>query len=406
MNRPSTCLVLIAALLSPASTAAAVPPALLKATIKGATCQGKLVAQDDEFCWLMGRDGRLERLEIDRIEKIEVEAPLFRSYSPAESRDLLRREYGKQFDVVGTEHYLICASPVDASKYARVFEEIYRSVYLYFSRRGFRISEPEFPLIAVVFPSQAEFVQQCRRDAVRGGPGLLGYYHPDSNRVALFDTGVSKTADTGTRSLTEGLFSKTFGRPAGEQAGTQLFGLGSPARDAAAARPHAGEIDADLSDTIVHEAAHQVAFNTGLHSRIGPNPKWIVEGLATAFEVPAMHNSVATDTAKDRINQGRFTWFTNFAQTRRRPKSLADFVAQDQMFASAGQDAYAQGWALTFFLLETRAGKFTRYLQRIAAREPLSPCSAEERVADFRNAFGNDLDQIEVEFLRFMERLK
>ena len=33
-----------------------------------------------------------------------------------------------------------------------------------------------------------------------------------------------------------------------------------------------------LHSTIVHETTHQVAFNTGLHSRIGQTPKWVIEG--------------------------------------------------------------------------------------------------------------------------------
>ena len=38
------------------------------------------------------------------------------------------------------------------------------------------------------------------------------------------------------------------------------------------------------ADTIIHEAAHQTAFNTGVHTRCGDSPRWLVEGLGTMFE--------------------------------------------------------------------------------------------------------------------------
>src|SRR5690606_7701357 len=121
---------------------------------------------------------------------------------------------------------------------------------------------------------------------------------------------------------------------------------------------------------------------------IGDNPRWVVEGLATALEASGMLTSVPTDKLLDRANHYRLMWFTKYAQSRRKPKSLVEFIASDKKYASAAPDAYAEGWALTFFLLETRAGKYSSYLRTIAARDPKLPYTAEDRVADFRNAFG------------------
>jgi len=379
-------------------------PALLEVKLRGKAYQGKLVARDNQVCWLMARDGRLFNFQIDKIEAISEAAPQFRRYSKAEIRDILRREYGQEFEVVGSEHYLVCGLPGSSSRYALLFEEIYRSVYHYFSRRGFRVEEPEFPLLAVVLPDQAEFMNQCRRDGVRGGPGLLGYYHPDSNRVALFDNDAPSTAAAHDARIAVPAISAAF--TAGQSDGVLTLGNGWPSSRLIAAQRHVGEISGDLKDTIVHEATHQVAFNIGLHSRIGENPKWVVEGLATAFEVLAMHDPSSRDSARERINTGRFIWFTNFAATRRKPKSLGDFVASDRMFVTSGQDAYAQSWALTFFLLETRPDKFARYLRAIQSRNVLLPYPAEERAADFCAAFGRDLEMLDAEFLRFLERLK
>src|SRR5213076_2929676 len=38
--------------------------------------------------------------------------------------------------------------------------------------------------------------------------------------------------------------------------------------------------------TVVHEATHQIAFNSGLHTRQADNPLWLTEGMAMYFETP------------------------------------------------------------------------------------------------------------------------
>ena len=38
------------------------------------------------------------------------------------------------------------------------------------------------------------------------------------------------------------------------------------------------------SDTIIHEATHQTAYNVGVHARFADQPRWLVEGLAMMFE--------------------------------------------------------------------------------------------------------------------------
>lgn len=385
----------------------AIGESLLQATTDEGLFTGKLVARDAQVCWLMGRDGRLGRLDIDRIKKIEAVAPKFRQHTIAELRDIVRREYGKQFEVVASGKYVICAVPQQARRYAAIFDGMYRSVHLYFSRRGFQLEEPEFPMVAVIFPNRTGFAEQCQRDGIRGGGGLLGYYHPDSNRVALFDSG-EMHAEPEAQSLrnssteTPPSLDTIFTRP--EIGGTDFKIDVMPQR--ALGRPAAGEIAADLQATIVHEATHQVAFNIGLHSRIGHNPKWVVEGLATAFEVESMYAGAASDSQHERLNRDRFVWFMNFAETRRKANSIGEFAATDRMFASASPDAYAQSWALTFFLLETRPSKYARFLREIAAREPLRDYPPDERLTDFCTAFGANLEQLDAEFLRFFKRLK
>ncbi len=416
MCRLKTTILFCSVLLALQTRTAAGTPALLQATLKDVTCEGRLVSRDNEFCLLMGRDGRLFRIKIDSIQKLESIAPKFRKYTAAELRDQLRREHGKEMDVVGTGHYLVCAPRASAARYARVFEEIYRDVHLYFSRRGFRVEEPEFPLVAVVYPDPELFAVQCRKDDVRFGPGLLGYYHPGTNRVALFDSSGEESTGIGSRSPDQSSFAQSTASSFEGLFPTRSRGNGllhprdllssAHGEIAAATGAPSGNDPPTLEEIMSHETIHQVAFNIGLHSRIGENPKWVVEGLATALEVPGMHTSAPTDTVRDRANHYRLVWFEKYAKTRRKPNSLVEFISRDNLYALAPPDAYAEGWALTFFLLETRPGKYSGLLRTIAARDPNSPYTADERLNDFRNAFGGNFELLEAEFLRFIERLQ
>jgi hypothetical protein len=357
--------------------ASAAPPSLLELTEDGKQFEGKLEAKSRNACWLMGRDGQLTPFEISHIESVRTIADRFREYSSAELRDQLRHEMPKHFRVEGSGHFLVCAEK-NNRKIGEICEDTYRTFRRYFSVRGFKISEPEFPLVVIVFPDRDGFVNYCRKDKIEPPQGLLGYYMRFTNRTALFDQDDSGLADTTPRGGGERL-------------------LESPRFD--------GTVEGDLHSTIVHETIHQVAFNTGLHSRIGQTPKWVIEGLATMFEAPGIHDSQRSSAPKTRINRSRYLWFQNYLNSRRQPHSLKNFVASDDLYSSATLDAYAEGWALTFFLAETRHGSYGRYLKTLVSRNPLLVYTEQERVADFRKSFG-DLKSLEAEYVRFFENMK
>jgi hypothetical protein len=362
----------------PAGTA----PSLLELSVHGQKLLGKLEAKGSNACWFIERDGKLSFLEINQIDSIRTVAPRFREFSLAELRDQLRRSLPKQFRIDGTGHFLIC-SENNSHRIGEICEDTYRTFYRYFTVRGFKISQPEFPLVVIVFPDHASFVSYCRKDGIEPPSGLLGYYMRLTNRVALFDAGQDLKADRKPAKSTDQLaFSN-------RETAIRFDGM----------------VEGNLHDTIVHETTHQCAFNMGLHSRIGPTPKWVIEGLATMFEAPGIRDSQKNSASKSRINRSRYLWFGNYMHSRRQPHSLVDFVASDDLYSSATLDAYSEGWALTFFLAETRHSSYGRYLKLIVQRNPLAAYSAAERVADFRKAFG-DIKTVETDYLRFFEKLK
>jgi hypothetical protein len=381
-----------------ASISAAPPAPLIELQLGKETLQGKVLAHNEDLCLLMGQDGRMRSVVSKNVKKFRQVSPQFSGWSGSVLRDQLRREFGKSFEVVGTRHYAVCAtSDQKARVFADTFEDLFRTFQMYFSVRGFKISEPEFPLVAIVFPDYDAFARYAKAENVAVSRNLKGYYLNSSNRIALYEDAIGISAR---QSLPTLKFPQASVLESGAPNPFQLplAGEGNPT-------PWAS-FEGSLKDTMIHEATHQAAFNTGLHSRIGENPKWVVEGLATVFEAPGIRNSGANIGAKMRINRERFMWFGDFAKSRRKPQSLEAFLSNDELFQSAALDAYSQAWAFTFFLIETRPRLYAEYLRTIAARDPLQAYAPAARVADFKQVVGKELPLLEAEFLRYIASIK
>ncbi len=340
---------------------------------------GKLLAQDKERAMLLDRTGRLHDLTLDSV-KLQTTSSRFQPHTVMELRNQLSREFGKSLEVGSTRHYLVLGPSGRASDYAKVFEEQYSTLQRYFKTRGFTLTDSQFPLVAVVFPTQKQFTEYARGEGSKTMANMQGYYSPRTNRVALFETETKSVAVSVLDSL----------EPA----------LPSPFR-------FYGTTETELKATMIHEATHQIAYNIGLHSRMGETPRWVVEGMATTFEPDGMRSTLAGSQPAQRINRERYIVFQNFVRAgRRKPKSLRSFIESDALYESAVLDFYAQSWALTFFLVETRPRNYSAYLKRIAARNPLRDYPATERLADFKETIHADVDWLDVQFVKYIDGLK
>jgi hypothetical protein len=339
---------------------------------------GKLLAKDKQRAILLDRTGRLHDLTLGSV-KLQETNRSFQSLPVMELRNQLSREFGKELEIGSTRHYLVLAPSGRATDYAKVFEEQYSTLQRYFKLRGFTLTDPQFPLVAVVFPSQKQFTEYARGEGSKTMANMQGYYSPRTNRVALFES-VAKSVAV---SMIDPLTPSTRRMP--------LFGT----------------TETVLKSTMIHEATHQIAYNIGLHSRTGETPRWVVEGMATAFEPDGMRSTLAGSQPAQRINRERYLVFQNFVKSGRRPaKSLRSFIESETLYESAVLDFYAQSWALTFFLIETRPRNYSAYLKRIAARDPLASYSAKERLADFKETIHPDVDWLDVQFVKFIDGLK
>ncbi len=83
-----------------------------------------------------------------------------------------------------------------------------------------------------------------------------------------------------------------------------------------------------------------------------------------------------------------------------------DLIASDRMFRQIPDAAYAEAWALTFYLMETQPGRYADYLALTGRRPAFERYPAKQRTADFISIFGNDWRMLEAHMLRFIEELK
>lgn len=353
--------ILAAICLASAGPLAAAEPGrwTLELELRGQKVQGAPLRWDNSQVDLLGRDGRLWSFAPGEAAAVRKVSTSFRGYSNSEVRDRLSRELGSRLTVTGVGHYLVAHPPGPRQQWAKRFEDLYRSFMHYFTARGFDLDEPEFPLVAIVYPTQQEFLRAAREEGVAADPGVLGFYTQASNRLLMFDSSSGGS----------------------------------------------GEDWSENAATIIHEATHQMAFNTGVHRRFAESPRWLVEGLAVMFEAPGVWNSGVHRNRQDRINAPQLAAFRHYRSAGSKGM-IAELIASDRYFQSRRGAAYAEAWALSFYLSETQPREYANYLARVASRPPFEAYSSADRTADFTKVFGGDLRMLEARYLRFMEELK
>lgn len=321
---------------------------------------GRPLAWTSEQILLLGRDGRLWDFAPDQAKDFRQSPADFRGLTKNEMRAQLQREFGAAFEVTSTGNYLVVHPAGEQNLWAQRFETLYRSFLHYFQARGLKPQTPIFPLVAVVFPRQEDFLRYAAAQGDRVSPQVLGYYSPMSNRIVMFDS----------------------------------------------TRGQAGEDWTQNAETLIHEAAHQTAFNTGVHNRWSSPPRWVAEGLGTMFEARGVYDAPHYTSQRDRLNRGRLQAFQEYAAGRRPKGNLAQLLSSDRQFQTDPDGAYAEAWALSFFLAETEPRKYFAYLAKTAGHAPLQEVRGPERLKDFTSIFGEQLDLIDAKLLRFISELQ
>lgn len=332
---------------------------LFRLTVGGQQHEGTPLIYNEQQVFLLTRTGRVLEFKPNDATDFAQLSGTFRSYTPAELRGQLQREFGKGFEVSGGGKFLVVHPAGQQDVWAPRFEELQRSFAHYFAARGLKLPEPRFPLVAIVFAERSDFARYAIAEGNHASANMLGYYSPTTNRIVMYDS--------------------TGGQGRGSDWTVN-------------------------AETIIHEALHQCAFNGGMHNRFGDTPRWVAEGLGTLFEARGVWNSQQYPAAAERVNRGQLESFRRYLP-RRKSSAISELISADRMFETDGLGAYAESWALTHYLSETEPKKYLQYLQRTASKKAFEPYRGPERLRDFTAHFGSNFEMLNARLLRHVAGL-
>jgi len=324
----------------------------------GERIQGTPLTWSDNTLCVLSRDGRLLYLDRDKASDFRKIADRFQPLDFPSFKAAVLREFGSDFSVTSSTHYLII-SPQDASDAWRDrLEDLFRSATRYFTTRGFPLRKPDLLLPAVICPTWDSFRLTAARQGVQLRPGTLGYYDRLSNRILLWDAGSGDPRDRG--------------------------GI----------------------NVLAHEGFHQWAFNVGFHNRVNPPPLWVAEGLATLFESAGVFGEDAYRSAHGRVHPARMAAFMSAHAGRDETQWLRKLVRSDAPFRENPASAYAEAWAAVFYFTEREPAKFVNYLRAVNDRASSAGITERDREAEFTGVFGPDWVHLETRIVRFLSTLR
>jgi len=286
-----------------------------------------------------------------------------------------------------SKHFLALSNAEDEFAEMRLHncELIYDLFFDHFRRKGFRLREPAGKLMLAIFDSQAGFEAYLGH---KMPPSVTGVYHLESNRLLVYDYATNESYVA---------FKKTV-KEVGRQIGSDLDRMRFVETENRRAREFRTGVNIG---TVMHEVAHQLSFNTGMLNREGDVPIWVAEGLACYCE--ATDNMAWKGIGEP--NPERLIPLAAVVNAHGKFFPLRDMLSGDGWLREQKEVggvllAYAQSWALFRMLMEERPEQMRRYLAMMYPRR-----NGEHRLADFGQAFGSDLDRLELRFNEYMKEV-
>lgn len=341
---------------------------------------GRVLASDSAgSLFLQTDEGVLHLVMGDTVIERSSDDTPFKPVTAKEMGKRLLADLPDGFQIYTTPHYVVAyETSRDFAKWvSSMLERLHRAFTNYWSRQGFELSEPEFPLPVLVYASVDSYKRAAFKDLRTATSTVVGYYSIKTNRVSMYDlTGVENSRGGGRRRSSLKQINQLLSVPAA----------------------------VPLVSTVVHEATHQIAYNCGLQQRFADLPLWLVEGMAVYFEAPDLSSGRGW-RGIGKVNYPRLRTFRRNIRNWG-PGSLAAMVTTDKRLRSTrtAADAYADAWALNYFLIKQRPEEYTKYMQLLSKKPQLEQTTPEERLAEFREHFG-DLEQLQRDFLDAMSKV-
>jgi len=349
---------------------------------KKVTRDGRIICRDTGGNFVLEeRDGFWRLIQPkDLIEQWSDDTE-FEPYTRKDLKERLQAEFPKEFRIIETKRYLIVSDTTIA--YATwcgdLLEQLDDAFLEHWRAKGFELSEPEFPLVAVIFADYGNFVR-CTQNEV--GPSITkisAFYNQHSNRIVFYDlTGMENYG--GIRGSINQRIREILSRPE----------------------------SANAVSTFVHEATHQISFNCGMFQRCSSCPLWISEGIATLYETPDFNN-VKAWSSDVKVNRKRLERFYRYFIERNPQEPMKKLVLNDESFQFSNGDtvldSYATCWVMTHYFNAKHGDKLVEYLKIISQKKPHVPYDKESRLREFESVFGDDWDRHQRAFFQYAGEL-
>jgi len=336
---------------------------------------GRIVARNDAGQLLLEEpSGRLHSHTIKPTDTLtELQQP-FQRLTADEMAAHLLNETGAGFRIHRTDNFLICsdASDLYTDFCSRLLQRVATGYQEFFEGSEVRIQDTPADLPVIIFRNSETFQAFAKQQhPTTDFSDVPGYYSVRDNQMLIAAVSGDREFRTNPQLLRE-LRKKT----------RQI-------------------------ETIVHEAIHQLAFNTGLQVRYADNPLWLSEGLAVYFEHAAGRGTELW-VQPGGVNRIHLPGFKAASASGRLRLSLSQLISSDASFQSADQlaDAYAESWALTYYLVRSDRQAFDKYLSALQNRKPLEAVDATTRLREFEAATGASLAEIEERLVKYMSRVR
>jgi hypothetical protein len=333
-----------------------------------------LVDAQDGGILLEERNGRLRLLSPDVIASRFEQPESFRRMSGEEVATDLLTQVPAGFEAIETPHYVLCFS--SAEEYAefcgKLLEKVFDEYFQFMKTHEIHVVAPVGKLPVIVFLSESDFRKYAEAQHPETSfADTPGYYSIRENQMLLLDL----TRDRSVRSA------KTIRKLMAQQ----------PLQVA----------------TVVHEAVHQLAFNSGLQVRMADNPVWLSEGLAVYFEPLSPRTSLLWKEPGI-VNGRHHPEFMRVTAQGAPQIPFVQLIGSDRSFRDSQSvaAAYAESWALTTYLFRQKKSEMRQYLSELARRKPLKAVTEAQRLSEFRAAFGGSPDELEQEVVSYVQRLK
>ncbi len=335
---------------------------------------------------------------------------------------------GKEFKIHQTEHFLIA---YDTSFEALAdlkgrLETTYDSIWRYIEALELPATAPDQPLEIIFYNDFDDYADLCQTK--RMNPNVaLGFFDHGTNR-SFFSNVLTRPELSQVvqriEQLTEDM--KKARSASRTQGGSRTHAAQlrkARVREMTALKSHRDKV-VDLFNRMIlrHESTHQLLFNAGVHKLGVQNPDWLVEGLATQFEIP----QVWADLGFRNTNHARLADLRSALGVSKDAKTISqlqhqqaigtgkvlplqELVTKWDILRSGHTHSslhYAQSWALVFYLNRKMPAAFRNYVRSIAARPRGQRFTPTQERETFEKSFGPLDADFERNFFAFVLELR